>query len=101
MNIDSTKFKNALVTIVKKVRQMEEDLLAQQIFLDSLRQLGIGDDIDSRLAMVKGSSAVQQALVQKYDEPLEKVLSTIDDIELDQQLTEFLEKWNPKDGPAN
>jgi hypothetical protein len=102
MEIDPEKFKEILTFTIKRFRQMEHELLAHQLLLQGMKKtMGLGPELDLLLEQARGSEEIQQQLAERYDQPLEKFLTTFTQSELNRQLSDFLEKWKPRTGKVN
>lgn len=102
MNIEAEKLKKLLLHIITSFRRMEHELLAHALLVVGLKKtMGMDRELDALLEEARNSPEVKKQLQEKYDEPLAKFLANIDEAELNQQILEFLEKWQPKAGPPN
>jgi hypothetical protein len=99
MELDKEKLKAALTILFESVKELEADLMAHQLVLHSFDLAGV-PEMKTALELARNSPPVRTVLDTKYKALLETLRRTIDGVEQDQELSEYLRSWKPQ-GPIH
>lgn len=99
MEIDAKKYKNVLIEIITGFKKLDTELLAHKTVFEALIKPQCSD-AEVLLETARNSVQVQKIMNEKYDAPLEKLLTQADEQIRVDSLLELFAKWKPK-GPKN
>lgn len=98
MEIDPEKLKRQTKYFLGIIKSLETEVVAYRVLFHVLRQNEAVPYLDEGLQLAKNKAA--EGMDQKYNQLSERLLRTVDQVDLDQELAKFLKEWNPE-GPAN